>query len=120
MQLRAGGSLLLLVESFPQLLSASLDALAAQDAQLNAAAAASPSMPEPMIAVQSARVPCGSFSLGVATASDGCRKLIVEAHGSCVFVPIESRGKKPSKTANPRAPWRSTRMTQKPGGCCNC
>ena len=39
MQLRAGGSLLLLVESFPQLLSASLDALAAQDAQLNAAAA---------------------------------------------------------------------------------
>lgn len=39
MQLRAGGSLLLLVESFPQLLSASFDALAAQDAQLNAAAA---------------------------------------------------------------------------------
>ena len=39
MQLRAGGSLLLLVESFPQLLSASFDALAAQDPQLNAAAA---------------------------------------------------------------------------------
>ena len=39
MQLRAGGSLLLLVESFPQLLATCLDALAAQDQQLNAAAA---------------------------------------------------------------------------------